>query len=77
MRALLAVIIGLMGSAAHAADLTITLDPQKWSYIGQVLGKQPYSEVAPLMLELQKQIDQQTTAARAPAPAPAPKEAPQ
>ena len=55
---------------AWADDFTITLSAQDLSYIGGMLGKQPYNDVKPILDRLQAQIDKQN-AAKAPPPPPA------
>lgn len=39
--------------------LTLTLSPEMVQVIGRALGAQPYDAVAPVIVELQKQINEQ------------------
>ena len=73
----LAIAMLLAGTIPAAAqDYTISLPGTDLDYIGKVLGKQPFNEVAPIMVKLQKQIDAQNKAREAPQSAPAAKEKP-
>jgi hypothetical protein len=60
----------VLPSLAWADDYTISLSTQDLSYIGGLLGKQPYNEVSALLVKLQAQIDK-ANAAKAGPPTPA------
>jgi hypothetical protein len=56
---------------------TLTLDHQSVAIIGQALGKQPFELVAPVVANIQAQINAQETAAKEPKPEAAEPEKPQ
>lgn len=49
----------LLPSVAWAQDYTITVSPQELTYIGNLLSKQPYSEVSTLIQKISSQVDAQ------------------
>ena len=56
----------LAGSAAYAqspAQYTVTVTPQNMAMIGKALGQMPYSDVAVLIADLQRQMVEQNKAA--------------
>lgn len=49
----------LLASIAHAQEVTIKLNPQELSIVGDALLEQPYKKVAPLLQKIQQQISSQ------------------
>ena len=69
MRALIALVLALVASVANAEPektYNLQLTQTQVLYIGKVLGQQPYNDVAQLLLNIQKQIDDQNKPAEVP-----------
>jgi len=62
MRRLVFAVALLAAGPAYAADFHLTLSPEDVQYLGVVLGKEPFKDVAPLLTKLQKQINEQNAA---------------
>jgi hypothetical protein len=66
MRRVLVVALALVAGPALAQErsFTITLTDAQVNYIGKVLGKQPFEDVAPVINVMQQQINAQMAAAQ-------------
>lgn len=59
---------------AQERGFTLTLSETQLNYVGKLLGRQPYEEVAPLIQRIQEQVNSQVAAQSRPPPQPKPEE---